>query len=64
MSDEPQGRAKALGVTLEPDLFKALAYYGRRYGMAPREFIAHLVSQFVTAMQSAEPAAKGSNRGR
>lgn len=61
MTAQTQGRTKALGVTLEPDLFNDLAYYARRYEMPPRAFLAHLAKAYVDAMKQAEPVGK---RGR
>lgn len=58
MSAQVQGRTKALGVTLEPDLFNDLAYYARRYEMPPRAFLAHLAKAYVEAMKQGAPGGK------
>ena len=61
MNGQPEGRPKALAVTLQPDLFHSLSWYARRYEMSPRAFLAHLADQYVAAMEKAE---QSSNLGR
>lgn len=54
MKGQPDQRPKAMGVSLEPDLFHSLAWYARRYQMSPRLFLAHLARSYVAAMEQAE----------
>lgn len=61
MKGQQECRPKALAVTLQPDVFHALAWHARRYEMSPRAFLAHLADQYVEAMDRAD---QGSSRGQ
>lgn len=54
MKGQPEQRLKAMGVSLEPDLFHSLAWYARSYQMSPKAFLVHLARSYVAAMQKAE----------
>lgn len=56
MKGQPECRPKAMGVSLEPELFHSLSWYARRYQMSPKTFLAHLARSYVAAMEQAEQA--------